>query len=330
MESPWKHKVNWGIGSPEMESVRLAIWDHRPSPEKPHPTAGDIIRTTHIGSSTVYKCLTRMVKNGEIERVKGTKRAFYIIFKGSPLGGKQTEQLIYENLHSGDQEIASLALQELDQLSRVGRIQNDSLLKLITDKNWLRSGPKFHILTRQAELARNDSRATFLRVRKEFAEEIARNKSEDRCFRDEAFLYLKVINPEAAVKVALKMIELDEKDEALDSTEPTQLWIDVSTTLALAARTQPSTRRQLYFLIEGKTELAAERARKIIEIALTQEQDTNTGTFGIVPPKPRMNQAQNQAQNSRKTGSQNIVEQARTIPNNAEQARTCHNAGKGD
>ena len=233
------------------------------------------------------------------------------------MAGSESERLIYEKLCSGDPEVESLALRELDQLSKENRIRDENLLGYMVSKSRLKSPLNFRILTRQVTLAGKDSdKATLykLGLRKAYAEEVTQQTNRDQDFRDEAFLYLKVIKPDTAVNVALRMVKSEGPDEALDSTEQTQFWINVSTTLVTAARTQPSIRRQLYSLMEGKTGIAAARARKTIETATMQEQDTTLGMFRKSNQNPQLEKRKIK----RKMASK---QERRTTGNKAEQHR---------
>jgi hypothetical protein len=257
----------------QRERVTLAIWDYARSTvegSSAYPTMREISEATGIPSSTVYKVIDLMERRREIKRVKDEKNQFHIIPLGSPLAGNQSEQLIYDHLYSQDPQVAALALRDLDELSREDRIHSDNLLKYITDKRHIKSGLNFRILTRQVNLAKRDNDMGTLhrlKLRVDKAEEITRDMREDEYFRDEAFIYLKNINLDRAVRVALTITGLNELDEAMDSDESTQLWLDISTTLA-AASTQPSIRRTLLSRItkanREKNPHASARARKIL------------------------------------------------------------------
>ena len=302
-----------------MERVRLAIWDYQPSPaSSTYPTASEIIKLAGVTSSTGYACLARMERLGEVQLEKDKKGKLHVVPKGSRFAGSESEQLIYENLTSNDPNVQSVGLKALDELSRTNRVRNEDLLKYVTNRTRLRSPSVLRILTRQVDLAKKDSdraRLYKLGVRRDDAEKIARNADEKPALREEAYMYLTLIDPTSAIKVGLEIISSDKPDEALDSTELTQFWINLSGELAKAAATQPSVRRQLTDMMK-KQDLASERAKKILN-TLPQTHP--------VQPRPTQTQPENRHKTRSKREArtkQNRAEQGRTSTNSTEQSRT--------
>ncbi len=238
-----------------MQEVRKLLADGARSIE-------DLI-SAGIPRSSAFYAVRRLVENGEANRIEGVDHIpRYMLTTLVP--DQKNLQLITEKMNDSNKEVAEQALNDLDELSKLVRIDSTSLVTRIVERFLTHPDQLSTVVRRQASFAKEAHDNETLQQYKKCVltmRKLASDPKEKIQVREDALLFLQVMNDEKLPDLAFDMIL--KHDDALDGNT-TQFAIVVESICIALARSE-RWRRKLYDLIGVKDETIKERVKRVLQ-----------------------------------------------------------------